>query len=102
MKYVGWVVVGVVAIIGLSFFGLYHYKFFGPKFEGARREVFEATRSYNQAKLQELAKYRLEYLRAKDDIEKRAIASTIRHRFADYNGVKLPYELSQFLNEVNR
>ena len=40
-------------------------KHFKPKEENVRREVFLQTRSYNEAKLQELSKYRLEYLKAK-------------------------------------
>ena len=93
------IVIALIVIVGLSFAGLYYYKFFAPKYEGARREVFEQTRSYNQAKLQELAKYRLEYLKA-DESNKVAIASTIRHRFADYDAKRLPYELSGFLKEI--
>lgn len=94
-----YIIIALVVIIGLSFGALYHYKFFAPKFEGARREVFEQTRSYNQAKLQELSKYRLEYLKADGD-DKIAIASTIQHKFADYDGRKLPRELGNFLKEV--
>ena len=102
MKNIGIVILVIVGILALSFGGLFYYKFFGPKYEGVRREVFEATRSYNQAKLQELAKYRLEYLREKDPISKEALASTIRHRFADYSRNKLPYELKIFLTEINQ
>lgn len=102
MKYIGLALVVIIAIVSLTYLGLFHYKWFGPKFENARREVFESTRSYNQAKLQELAKYRLEYLRSKDEVEKEALASTIRHRFADYDRYKLPYELKMFLDEVNK
>ena len=76
-------------------------RYFGPKREGVRREVFRATRSFNQAKEQELLKLRLEYLRAKDADEKQAIASTIRHRFADYNEMVLESEeLRRFLKDM--
>lgn len=92
------VAIGLVVIILLSFGGLLYYKFFAPKWEDARREVFEKTRSYNQAKLQELAKYKLEYELAKGG-DKKALASVIKHRFADYQG-KLPYGLKQFLKEI--
>ena len=102
MRVIGVIIVSLAILAGVSYVGLYHYKWFGPKFEDARREVFENTRSYNQAKMQELAKYRLEYIRATDPIEKKAIASTIRHRFAGYDRMKLPYELEMFLNEINR
>ena len=99
MKKIGIVLAVILCIIVVSYFGLFHYKWFGPKFENVRREVFEETKSYNQAKLQELAKYRLEYLNA-DDVGKQAIASTINHCFADYNANKLPAELNQFLEQI--
>jgi hypothetical protein len=89
----------ISAIIALSFFALYHYGFFAPKFENARRSVFESTRSYNQAKIQELAKYRLEYLKV-DENGKAAIAATIMHRFADYDDKRLPSELRNFLEKT--
>jgi hypothetical protein len=96
------IVIGVLLIpIALLSYNLGLFKFFAPKYENVRREVFENTRSYNQAKLQELSKYRLEYLRSKDEEEKKAIASTIRHRFAGYDKRKLPYELEIFLNQIN-
>jgi hypothetical protein len=80
--------------------GLGYYKFFAPKFEDARREVFENTRSYNQAKVQELAKYKLEYETTQDEGAKKALANVIRHKFADYNDSRLPYGLKTFLKEV--
>ena len=100
IKDVGFGVLALVLIVGLTFGVLYHYKFFAPKFEDARREVFENTRSFNQAKVQELSKYRLEYLCTEELVEKDAIASTIRHRFADYDGSNLPSELNSFLKEI--
>lgn len=103
-KAVGLSILGVLVLLALPYvFGIYElqfYKFYQPKKEGIRREVFKQTRSYNEAKLQELTKYRLEYLRATDEVEKKAIASTIRHTFAEYDSSKLPRELKTFLNEV--
>jgi len=99
MKALGITILILASIIAVSYFGLYHYKWFAPKYENARREVFENTRSYNQAKLQELSKYMLEYQQATEG-NKTAIASTIRHRFADYKANELPYKLEQFLKEI--
>ncbi len=95
----GQIVVGIVGIVIITYGVLFYYKHFAPKFEGARREVFEKTRSYNQAKLQELSKYRLEYLKAEGN-DKTAIASTIQHKFADYDIKSLPSELQEFLKEI--
>ncbi len=89
----------VVLIVAFSFGGLYWYRLMAPKWENARREVFEETRSYNQGKIQQLAKYRHEYM-AGDAAVKTVIASTIRHQFADYNVENLPPELQSFLRTV--
>ena len=53
-----------------------------------------------KAKVQELAKYKLEYERAINENEKEALAFTIRHKFADYNDIKLDYQLRMFLTEI--
>ena len=97
-------VAGIIGIVALAFVlelgGLQWNKFFAPKHENVRREVFKSTRSFNEAKVQELVKYRLEYMRAEDDAEKGAIASTIRLGFADYDASKLPEELQAFFEEI--
>jgi len=96
------VLVGVL-LFGLEWAGIAWYGFFGPKREAVRREVFKETRSYNEAKEQELLKYRLEYLRADSDSDKQAIASTVRLAFADYNETLLDSaELIQFLQQMKR
>lgn len=104
MKTVVLWVLGIVGCIVLAFAlelgGLEWKKFFGPKHEAVRREVFKQTRSYNEGKEQELIKYRLEYLRAETDAEKTAIASTIRHAFADYDENLLSEELRRFLHDI--
>jgi len=104
VKKVGIIILSIVIVIaimfGLSLLDLEWYKFFAPKRENVRRKVFKATRSYNEGKLQDLTKYRFEYMRSKDDAEKEAIASMIRHSFAEYDINKLPYELREFVREV--
>ncbi len=83
----------------LNGYGLISYQFFGPKFENVRRQVFEQTRSYNEAKVQDLAKYRLEYLRA-DSEDRGALKSTIIMMFANYPKEDLPTELQEFMREL--
>lgn len=87
-------------LFALTYAGLGWQRFFGPKFEGVRRDVFKETRSYNEGKEQELLKLRREYLLA-DDQDKPILASTIRHSFADYNEDLLDsQELRQFLKRI--
>ena len=85
---------------GVRWGSLQYNKYFAVQEEDVRREVFKATRSYNQGMVQQLSKYRLEYLekQREDDVEgAKAIASTIRHQFSEYNHEQLPAELSNFV-----
>jgi hypothetical protein len=94
-------VIGIgLLLIGLAFLaelgGLHWFRYFQPKWEDAKHESFKNTRPYNEGKLQELSRYRADYLRSKDPIERAAIASTIRHTFAEYDESRLPRELADF------
>lgn len=108
MKIVAYVALGIVSIVlllsaafGLEWAGLKWQGFFGPKWGAVRREVFKQTRSYNEGKEQELIKLRLEYLRAESKEEKKVLASTIRHLFADYDESLLDSgELRAFLKMI--
>ena len=94
-------VVVVFSIIGFAInsAGYASLKFWGPKREEVRREIYEETKSFNESKKQELIKYKLEYSRAEID-EKGAIATAIRMSFADYDESKLEPELAEFLREI--
>jgi len=106
VKMVGYIaggVLGVVMLIVLAFAlelgGLEWKRFFAPKHEAVRREVFKGTRSYNESKTQDLARYRLQYLQSNNEGRK-AIVSTINIMFADYDAELLPVELAAFLKKV--
>ena len=60
------------------------YKYFAPKYEGVRRQVFEQTKSYNQGMIQELQKMQFEYIQA-DTNQQAALVSIILHDSADYD-----------------
>lgn len=93
-------IVVILLIFGTGLFDLAYQRYFGVRKENVRREVFEESRSYNQAKVQELAKYKLEYERATNKVEKQALEGVIRHKFADYNDDRLPIELQMFLEKI--
>jgi hypothetical protein len=84
---------------GLELAGVHWYAYIAPKKEAARRKVFEETRSYNQGKVQQLAKYRSEYAQAEPEA-KEVIQSTIKHQFADFPKDNLPPELRSFLTAM--
>ncbi len=91
----------IVFAFGAEFGSLKWQGYFAPKHAAVDREVFKQTRSFTEGKLQELTKYRLEYLREKDSTAKEAIASTIRHQFADFDANHLTdAELRSFLADI--
>lgn len=110
LKVIGAVFGGAFAIaallslmFGLTWLGIEWRGFFGPKRAAVEREIFRETRSYDEGMVQQLSRYRLQYVRAESQAEKDAIASTVRTMFAEYDPSKLPNsDLRNFLNEVNR
>ncbi|MFX0135311.1 MAG: hypothetical protein ACFFDN_16825 [Candidatus Hodarchaeota archaeon] len=104
MKKILLTIIGIIlfmcVILVLDYSSLLWQQFIGPKRENVRREIFEKTRSYNEAKIQDLVKYMHEYRLAKSNEDKEAIASTVRHMFANYNDKNLSLEMRQFLNQV--
>ena len=88
----------LIFVFGL--FGLGYYKFFAPKYENVRRDVFENTKSYLQGAQQDLGKYYLEYQTA-DEPGKATIKVTIQMRFAELDGDKLQsIQLQSFLRTM--
>jgi len=100
--------IGLLAFVGLIamlfVFGLVDlgmFKFFGPKRENVRREVFEQTKSYVHGKTQDLAKYYEEYQRAATMEEKEIVSSIIKIRLAEFDAGKIQsLQLKQFLINV--
>lgn len=97
------IAVGALLVLAGLFLGMFELqRFIAVKQENIRREAFEATRSFNEGKIQELSRYRLQYIQSDSPEEKRAIASTVRHNFAAYDRSSLSPELKLFLEEINR
>lgn len=76
-------------------------KFFAPKMEQVRRETFEQSKAYNQGMIQELRNAQQNYIMANAN-EKAALRSVILHQFADYDKNKLPSDLYEFMNSLQR
>ncbi len=94
------VIIAILVVpVGLTFYQLGFFKFFAPKFQNIKRDVFKETRSYNEGKIQGLARYRLQYVQGSSE-EKAIIKSTIIHMFADYQEDDMPYQLKLFLTEI--
>lgn len=73
------------------------FKFFAPKYEQARRETFEESKSYRQGAIQELQNMQFQYEQA-DDSHKAALASIILRRAADFQD--LPADLQIFIKQL--
>ena len=109
MKTFGWIIASLFGLafilvlsFGLTWAGIEWRGFFGPKQAAVEREVFKETRSYNEGMIQQLSRYRLQYLRADSEDERKAIASTVRTMFAEYDRSKLSPELQDFVKEVSQ
>lgn len=82
-------IVLVVAIIfGLNYLGLANFRFFAPKYENAKREVYENTQSYVEGKRQAITKHYNEWRKA-DSAEKNAIRAVVLQEFANFDIDKL-------------
>ena len=98
MHKLGGILLGlVIVVIGLTYGKLWYKSHFGPKFANVERKVFKETRSFNEAKIQELVNLNYEYTRKPNDRD--AIASVVRNKFADYPKDSLSIELQNFLEE---
>ena len=86
---------------GLTWIGIEWRGFFGSKQAAVERKIFKETRSYNEGMIQQLSRYRLQYIRSKDEVERQAILSTVRTMFAEYDAGTLPnVELRNFLGKA--
>lgn len=93
IKCILWIVI-ISVIFGLFGLGWKYFK------TNADREIFKQSVTYNEGVLDDLAKYKFEYDKAEDDIEREAIASLVRGRFANYDIRKIENrDLVHFLKE---
>lgn len=106
MKNIWYGILSLLAIVGLVFFmnglGLVSFKFFEPKMENARREVFENSQSFVHGKIQEISKYRLEYELAKDEADRKALRNAILRAASTVDLDKLPTDISMFVRQMQR
>ena len=95
----------IVIFLGISWIvtgnDFFLYKYFAPKQEAVRREVFEQSKAYNQGTIQELQDMEFQYEQA-DSAHKTALASIILHRAADFDENKLPRDLYDFIQKLKR
>lgn len=82
MKLISQILLGLLALFVtvfiLSSLGLFQIEFWSPKYESARREVFEQTPSYVHGKRQYLTRLHSEWQRS-DPSHRDAICDLARH-----------------------
>lgn len=99
----GYAALALVALLVISWIAMgndfFLYRYFAPKQEAVRRQVFEQSKSYNQGMIQELQNMQFEYIKA-DKPHQDALAGIILHRAADFDEGKLPVDLRQFIQSL--
>ena len=107
-KIIGFAVLLVVVVISLAWLlqgsNFFMYKFFAPKQEAVRRQVFENSRAFNQGMVQELQNMQFDYTKEKDANARAALASIILHRASGYNldDLIVPADLRSFITDLKR
>lgn len=103
MKAILYSILGLVTMLalvfGLNYFGLVNFRFFAPKYENAKREVFENTQSYVEGKRQSLTKHYNEWRKA-DESEKEAIRTIVLQEFANFDTELFTSKQSEWYNEI--
>lgn len=94
-------VVCLIALYGLGFLAtggdLVIYRFWAPKQENARRQVFQNTQSYVQGKVEYISRLRYQYSVATDDDQKAALKTLILDEASTVDASQLPNDLQAFI-----
>jgi len=103
MGYVGAAILAIILFLGLDWAiqgnQFFLYKYWGPKNEAVRRQVFEQTKSYRQGMAQEVRNYRIQYQTATKE-QKAALRSVILQETADFDLDQLPPDSRQWLESL--
>ncbi len=104
MKIVGISIGALVAILALSWIftgnDLFLYKYFAPKQESVRRQVFVETDSFIEGKISSLSQERLAYESADEGAQKKALRTMILSEAAQIDNSKLPLDMQSFINSL--
>lgn len=82
---------------GFGYFGVLKTKTVYKAKQDAKREVFEQTQSYVEAKRQEALKLYKEWNQAESEAEKKMLEEIVAHSFANFDEDKLPNQLKLFV-----
>ncbi len=100
LKVIGVAVAVVAVLVALQFFGWASYDFWGKKYEGTRREIFEQSKSYKHGTVRDLQNLVTTYHGASTDAHRDAIVQVIRHRIAAFDTQDLPAHVRKQLTDI--
>lgn len=89
LKITGWTALAIAALFALGVLGLGWDRFFRPRQENIRREVYEQTKSYVHGATTDLAMYFDQYSRATTDDDREAIRQVVIMRFSSLDATKV-------------
>jgi hypothetical protein len=75
------------------------FRYFAPRREAVRREVFEQSKAYRQGMINELRGYQVEYIKG-DPAQKAAMATLILRQADQIPAEDLPADLAQFITTL--
>ena len=106
MRYtIGWIVGVLVIGFGLTWLvqgnDFFLAKVFAPKEEALRRKTFEESKAYNDGIAQDLTNFQVSYATANPE-QKKAIASIVMGRFANYDLTKLQSAQRDFVESCRQ
>jgi len=95
----GFVLMAIAVMFGLSFLSYQAYDYFAPKYRAIDNNVFKQSEQYNDGMVRDLENLQLEYLNA-DASHKDALRAITLHRFSVYPEEKMPPNLRNFYNDL--
>lgn len=96
---IGIVVVLVMFSFAATGFDFAMFKFWAPKYENAKTEVFHNTQGYQDGKIAYISTLRLQY-QTTDGNEKKALRTLIISEASTIDNNKLPLDLQTFINDL--
>ena len=105
LKGLGITLLVIIVLLGLGWAvegnNFFMYKYFAPKEEGVRREVFENTKSFQVGTIQTLDQYHSSWVTA-DSNGKKTIEPMAVREASNMDMQKLPPDLYQWVMEIRR
>lgn len=101
IRSIGILVLAVAALAAVSFGSLAACRYFGPKWESARTDVYRTNKSYVEGTIRDLRDLKRQWATARDETAREAVAKLALHRAGELDWSNLPRDLQDFLREID-